>query len=154
MATDTIRVHCHSLYKGYRTNEHEGRDDMILGIGVDLLKKERIRSLIHNTDDPFFRRIYTVKEMEQAMREGNPVHYLAGRFSAKEAIFKCFKVSGNEIHLKDIEILRGGAGIPEVHLHGNAKIIAMEKGIKTIEISISHETEYVTTYATAIGEVK
>ncbi len=126
---------------------------MILGVGTDILKKDRLSILMDNMDDPFFQRIYTSDELKEAMETQDQFHYLCGRFASKEAIFKTFKVGGDRIHLKEIEILKNEWGGPEVNLYGAAKEEADRKGIGSIEVSISHETEYVVAYAIAVGNM-
>jgi fatty acid synthase subunit alpha, fungi type len=40
--------------------------------------------------------------------------------------------------MKDIEILPGETGAPEVALHGDARTKATEKGITKVVVSLSH----------------
>ncbi|KAL6402710.1 fatty acid synthase subunit alpha reductase [Ilyonectria robusta] len=64
----------------------------------------------------------------------------AGRWSAKEAVFKSLGVAsqGAGAALKDIEILKGETGAPTVSLHGDAAAAAKKAGVKDITVSISH----------------
>ncbi len=125
---------------------------MIKGIGTDILNKKRIELLLDNKEDPFFKRIYTQKELAEAKEDDQILNYLSGRFAGKEAVFKTFKVHSNAVHLQEIEILRSELGFPEVKLHGKARELARSIGISKIELSLSHEKEYVIAYAIAIEE--
>lgn len=64
---------------------------------------------------------------------------LAGRWAAKESVFKAMKVPGKGAgaSLKEIEIVNSEAG-PSVKLSGEAQKAADGKGIKSFELSISH----------------
>jgi fatty acid synthase subunit alpha len=58
----------------------------------------------------------------------------------KEAVFKSLgvKSKGAAAPMKDIEIINNECGAPTVHLHGDARAKAEEKGIKNVLISLSH----------------
>jgi holo-[acyl-carrier protein] synthase len=122
---------------------------MILGIGTDILKIQRILDVYGNADDPFFKNTYTVKEQEEAEGRHNPALYYATRFAGKEAVFKCLGVEGKDIKLNEIEILGSEIGQPCVVLSGQAKATAMNKGIKNIAISLSYDDEYALGFAVA-----
>ncbi len=120
---------------------------MILGIGTDIVHIERIRRLIDNPGDPFFRRTFTARELDYAFGGSSPEWFLAGRFAAKEAIFKCLRSDGNLIRLSEIEILKNEWGAPEAGLSGLAERMARQKGAGTTHISISYDTDYAIAYA-------
>ena len=129
---------------------------MIRGIGTDIVKKSRIEILLGHKggaglSDPFFQRIYTQKEILQAVVSGDMLSYLSGRFAAKEAIFKSLKVDGDAVKLGEIEILRDLKGLPQVSLLGSASKLSVELGISKIELSISHEEELSIAYAVALS---
>ena len=123
---------------------------MTKGIGVDILKISNIASSISNPEDSFISRIYTKKELVLINQRPIPLFSYATRFAGKEAIFKSLGVDGNAIRLNELEILETKNGQPIVLLHGNAKIIADQKGISQILISLSYDTDYAIAYATAI----
>lgn len=125
---------------------------MIVGIGTDILRRSRIEMMINDMEDPFFKRIFTESEKKEGMDQSDRLTYFAGRFAAKEAIFKTFKVHGDLIHLRDIEILKSEIGYPVVQLYGTARAQAMQKKISTIELSLSNDSDYVIAYAIAVSE--
>jgi holo-[acyl-carrier protein] synthase len=122
---------------------------MILGIGTDILKIQRILDVSGNADDPFFRNTYTAKEQEEAEGRHNPALYYATRFAGKEAVFKCLGVDGKDIKLNEIEILGSEIGQPYVVLSGNAQAAATKKGIRNIAISLSYDNDYAIGFAVA-----
>lgn len=123
---------------------------MIVGIGTDILKMDRIKTVIENKEDPFFQRIFTQSEKKEGFDQSDYLAYFSGRFAAKEAIFKTFKVHGDAVHLKDIEILKTQIGYPKVNLYNTALEIATQRKISTIELSLSYDSEYVVAFAIAI----
>jgi holo-[acyl-carrier protein] synthase len=103
---------------------------MIRGIGIDICQIERIKL---NT----YKRILTDEEIviyEQIKLDAKKYEFLAGRFSAKEALFKALNGIENEVLMRDIVILNDESGRPFVE---KPKLKNMK-----IFISISHEKEY------------
>ena len=54
----------------------------------------------------------------------------------------------------DVEVLRDELGKPYVVLHGNAKIVAEEKGIRKIEVSISNTETQAMAFAVGEGDMQ
>lgn len=119
---------------------------MIHGIGVDILSMERLKPLMNTPDDPFFR-VYTAAERAEAAASPDPLCYYAGRFAAKEAVFKALSLSGDRVRLSDIETLRGAYGQPVVTLHGTLKAHAEAQNITAVHLSLSNDPPYVVAYA-------
>ncbi|KAL3420132.1 Fatty acid synthase subunit alpha 7 [Phlyctema vagabunda] len=105
-------------------------------VGVDV---EEI-SAINIENDTFLERNFTDKEQAYCRKAPSPQSSFAGRWSAKEAVFKSLGVSskGAGAPLKDIEITNNDKGAPIVTLHGDAAAAAKQAGVKEINISISH----------------
>lgn len=105
-------------------------------VGVDVESVDAIN--IDN--DTFLDRNFTVKEQEYCRQAPSAQASFAGRWSAKEAIFKSMGVSskGAGAAMRDIEITNDANGAPVVSLHGEAKSAAEKSGVKSIDVSISH----------------
>lgn len=124
---------------------------MIYGVGTDILKISRIASIIaSNEEDPFILKTYTQKELLIIRSRPVPLYSYATRFAGKEAVFKALGIGGNDISLKEIEILESDHGQPLVTLLGRAKEIADQKRITQVLISLSYDTEYAIAYANCI----
>ena len=123
---------------------------MIYGIGTDILKISSIASGTADLNDPFVQKTYTPKEIALITSRPIPQNSFATRFSGKEAVFKALNIYGNDIRLNEIEILENENGQPTVILHGNALRLAEQKGISRILISLSYDTDYAVSYATAL----
>ncbi|GAM42217.1 fatty acid synthase alpha subunit [Talaromyces pinophilus] len=105
-------------------------------VGVDVEDVEAIN--IEN--DTFIERNFTEREQVYCRKAPNPQASFAGRWSAKEAVFKSLGVQskGAGAPLKDIEIINDANGVPTVTLHGSAAEAAKLAGVKSVNVSISH----------------
>lgn len=123
----------------------------VYGIGTDILKFSNIENSVNDYNDSFVLGIYTENEINLIKSRPNPLFSFATRFAGKEAVFKSLNVFGNDVKLKEIEILEDENNCPIVHLHGNAAEIANKKHISNILISLSYDTDYAIAFATAIA---
>ncbi|CEJ61388.1 Putative Fatty acid synthase subunit alpha [Penicillium brasilianum] len=105
-------------------------------VGVDV---ENIDA-VNISNETFVERNFTASEQEYCRKAASPQSSFAGRWSAKEAVFKSLGVSskGAGAALKDIEIGSDANGAPIVNLHGAAATAAKQAGVKQITVSISH----------------
>lgn len=115
---------------------------MILGVGVDLCKIERVREAMERTGEPFLRKIFTEKEIDLASKTSDVAAYFAARFAAKEAIFKALQIGLFKYEGTDIEISAGELGEPIVSLSGNLAEFATRKGVRRVLVSMSYDGEY------------
>jgi len=122
---------------------------MVLGVGVDILKIDKLNIDYLSNNDPFVCKVYTPKEQEQAMLREDPLNYFATRFAGKEAVYKALNWNGEYITFLDIEILNHENGQPYVTLDGKVKEYANKLGISEVLISLSYDTEYAIAYAIA-----
>ncbi|KAK4935344.1 beta subunit of fatty acid synthetase [Elasticomyces elasticus] len=99
-------------------------------IGVDV---EDI-SAINIENETFVSRNFTQQEVAYCKKAPSPQSSFAGRWSAKEAVFKSLGVSskGAGAPLSDIEIVSDANGAPKVELHGEAARAAKEAGMKNV----------------------
>lgn len=124
---------------------------MIVGIGTDIISVERIKKIIETRGERFLNLIFTDSERKYCQSKKSPWINYAGRFAAKESVFKVLKTGwGLGVRWKDVEILKNKSGEPFISLKGKTKQIAQKKGIKNIILSISHDRKYA--MATAVGE--
>jgi holo-[acyl-carrier protein] synthase len=107
-------------------------------IGIDIVEISRIQKAISRWGEHFLTRIFT--DAELALCQGKP-ESLAARFSAKEAVIKALNPPEFTVSWKEIEILSGANGKPEVILHDQLKNRARKLGVERLEISLSHSRE-------------
>jgi holo-[acyl-carrier protein] synthase len=115
----------------------------IVGIGLDLVKIERIRALAERWQERFLERLYTEAERRYCFDRASPYASLAGRFAAKEAVLKAIGTGWSAgISWQDIQVLNDGSGKPVAHVQGRAGALLQEAGVTDIHISLSHDADY------------
>ena len=115
----------------------------IVGIGLDLVKIERIRTLADRWQERFLARLYTEAERRYCFDRASPYASLAGRFAAKEAVLKAIGTGWSAgISWQDIQVLNDGRGKPVAHVQGRAGALLQEAGVTDIHISLSHDADY------------
>jgi len=107
---------------------------MIIGTGVDITEVKRLRQAVEKWGDAFVNRIFTRIELENAKTRGSFYQHLAGRFAAKEAVFKA--LGNKNLSWKDMEILNDRDGRPRCTITRSKA-----KNLK-VHISISHVKNY------------
>jgi holo-[acyl-carrier protein] synthase len=121
----------------------------ILGIGVDIIKNERIRKLIKN--NKFKNRIYSTKELKLSKKTKNKIAFFSKRFAAKEAFSKALGTGfSSNLNFKDIEIINDKKGMPKYAENKKIiKIVQRKYKIKKFNsfLSISDEKDYSTAFA-------
>ena len=116
----------------------------ILGIGVDIIKNQRVKNLIKNKI--FIKRTFGKNEIKFSKKISNKVSYFAKRFAAKEAFAKALGTGFRKnLNFKDIEVLNDKLGKP---FYSKSKkinsIIYKQLKIKkyNLFLSISDEKDY------------
>lgn len=107
---------------------------MIFGTGVDITEVRRLRQAVEKWGNSFLDRVFTKEELKNAQKHGSLYQHLAGRFAAKEAVFKA--LGDIELSWQDVEILNDKVGKPLCKILNN-------RGKKVdVLISISHVKNY------------
>ena len=121
---------------------------MILGLGVDIIEVERIRSSHQRFGERFLNRILHPNEISYSLSHKDPGPFLAVRFAAKEAISKAFGTGiGAQLSWHDMEVARRESGEPYVILHGPGQKLLESRGARMVLISLSHTQNYATAVA-------
>ncbi len=124
---------------------------MIIGIGVDLVKIDRLDRAGKNHQG-FLERVFTDHEREYCSRQKYPAQHYAGRFAAKEALLKAIGTGWSAgVKWTDMEVLHGDGGGPIVHVSGRVKDLMDLKGVKQIFLSYSHDEGYAVAQVVLVG---
>ena len=118
---------------------------MIRGIGTDLLDMRRLFPGNLRENDPFFRRAFTPGEIAQGLSRADKRSYFAGRFAAKEAVFKALRTSSEGADLGEIEILDDAEGRPCCALRGDMAARAGENA--RLHVSVSWDGDWALAFA-------
>ncbi|MDW7738921.1 MAG: holo-ACP synthase [Bacillota bacterium] len=121
------------------------------GIGVDLISIDRIEKVYSRYGEKFLKRIFTTREIEIFMHRGARISTLAACFAAKEAVLKALGCGIGPAELNEVEIITSSGHQPEVNLLGKAHVIAQEKGINQVALSLTHEPPFACAFAVAVS---
>lgn len=121
---------------------------MIIGLGIDIVKINRIEKILDRWNNRFKFRIFTEEEIRYCNSKAKQAQHYAARFAIKEAAVKM--LGGVVCSWQDIEVSNDDSGKPGLSLKGETAKIALKNGIKRIYVSIAHENDYA--IAQVIGE--
>ena len=125
---------------------------MILGLGIDLVELERIRSAFEKFGERFLKRILRPEEAAYCLSHKDPVPFIAGRFAAKEAISKAFGTGiCSELGWLDMEVCHRASGAPYVVLHDDGLKLLEKRSAQTLYLSLSHTNQHATAVAILEG---
>ncbi|TKJ32284.1 holo-[acyl-carrier-protein] synthase [bacterium (candidate division B38) B3_B38] len=117
---------------------------MIYGLGVDLVQIDRLQRAINRWGERLVGRLFTAQEVDYCKRKKKGYyHSLAGKFAAKEALWKALGAKGFQgLSWKNLEVLSDPQDKPYF-----AKTEALQKrlaalGIKGVFLSITHTREH------------
>jgi holo-[acyl-carrier protein] synthase len=116
---------------------------MIIGVGSDILKVERLAKVLNRFEKRFMDRCFTPAEQAKAERRrdaGTHIATYAKRFAAKEACAKALGTGfSNGVYMKDIGVLNDPSGKPGLVLTGGAlaRLKALTPSGKTAYLHLS-----------------
>jgi holo-[acyl-carrier protein] synthase len=106
---------------------------MILGIGIDIIKIEKMKKVIERWGKEFLERVFEEEEIENIYKGKIYYQRLAARFAAKEAIIKALS-KNISLTLKDILILNRKNGAPYCKFKKNLEV--------EVFLSLTHIEDY------------
>jgi holo-[acyl-carrier protein] synthase len=114
---------------------------MIYGIGVDLVKVERIERVLARYGDRFLERVFTEREIAYCRGKAWAASALAMRFAAKEAFSKALGVGLRQdgIRWREVEVIPNPMGKPEIFVNGRAAALCAAAGIANLHLSLTDE---------------
>jgi holo-[acyl-carrier protein] synthase len=115
---------------------------MIRGVGVDIVKVDRIEQAVERWGYRFLKRIFTAAEVERCQQRARPAQCLALRFAAKEAFVKALGLGMRKgLRWRDIEVVHDHLGKPELLLHNQAQRLLEAMEASRTWLSLSDERE-------------
>ncbi|HEY2954479.1 MAG TPA: holo-ACP synthase [Candidatus Eisenbacteria bacterium] len=112
----------------------------IRGIGVDVVKVDRLLQSLERFGARMEARLFTPGELEYCRRHKDPLPHLAARFAAKEAAFKAIGtgLSGG-VGWKQAEVLQPGGQQPRLLLSGAALVRFQALGCTASHLTLAHD---------------
>jgi holo-[acyl-carrier protein] synthase len=113
---------------------------MIVGLGTDVCRIDRVGEYLERYGDRFKRRCFTPGEIAYCDRYAVPAAQYAARLAAKEAASKALGTGFRQgVAWKHFEVAREPSGKPTLRIHGRAAELASKIGVSNAVISLSHD---------------
>lgn len=124
-----------------------------VGIGIDLVSVSQLQEMERRTKGAFSAHTFSPRELEEADSAQDRWVYLAGRFAAKEAVFKAVAHLLREkwFDFRLVQTLSGEDGAPSVVCGGPLRTILDHANVSSLLISISNEEDYAVAIVQAVG---
>jgi holo-[acyl-carrier protein] synthase len=121
---------------------------MIFGIGTDILRVDRVKSVYDRFGVRFVERLLLPEERQLFSHSKNPVRFLAMRFAAKEAIVKAMGTGfSNGMWIRDSGVMPDKFGRPEIIFSTRGQKKCTELGIAGGHLTLTDEAGLVVAVA-------
>ena len=121
---------------------------MIFGIGIDVLRIDRVERVYQKYGERFVAHLLMPQERVQLERTARPVRFLAMRFAAKEAIVKGMGTGfSHGVWIRDIGIIQNAWGRPEVVYSARGARRCEELGVGDGHVTLTDEAGLVVAVA-------
>ena len=112
----------------------------IRGIGIDVVKVERLVAAFERFGERMERRLFTEGELAYCRSFHDPLPHLAARFAAKEAASKALGTGMSQgVGWKDFEVIQPGGRQPQLEFHGKGREIFQALGCRVSHLSLTHD---------------
>ena len=118
-------------------------DVAVYGVGIDLVRIDRLGKSLGRWGDRFAKRVFTPDELAVCAGRKGRVACLATRFAAKEAFVKALgRGMRSPVLWADIQVQNNELGRPEICLSSRAFKFCGELGIRSWHLSLTDDGEY------------
>ncbi len=112
----------------------------VRGIGIDVVRVERIGESLARFGERMERRLFTEGELAYCRTFSDPLPHLAARFAAKEAASKAIGTGmSHGVGWKDFEVIQPGGRQPRLELRGVALERFTALGCTASHLSLTHD---------------
>src|SRR3546814_2772395 len=118
---------------GVRAKASTAAPGSVYGIGVDILRVERMEKLLDRHGQKLLNRLLCAKELREVRARKNRARALAMCWAAKEAFVKALGTGFDGIGWKEVGVIREANGRPVLVFDRK-----MKARIKTLGIGMSH----------------
>jgi holo-[acyl-carrier protein] synthase len=121
---------------------------MIYGIGIDVLKSERVQRVLEKYGKRFVEHLLMPEERAQLERTARPGRFLAMHFAAKEAIVKAMGTGfAHGVWIRDVGMVQNEWGRPEVIYSSRGAKVRDGLGIGEGHVTLTDEAGLVVAVA-------
>jgi len=115
----------------------------IYGVGIDLVRVDRLAKSVNRWGERFTRRVFTAGERAACRERKQQAPCLATRFAAKEAFVKALgRGMRSPVLWTDLEVQNNDLGKPELHLSPRALAYCRGLGIQSWHLSLTDDGDY------------
>ena len=119
---------------------------VIHGVGVDILRIERMERALARHGDRLLTRMLSDAELSEVRRRSNTARALAMCFAAKEAFVKALGTGFSGINWRDAGVVRAANGRPQMVFSSAMQARLERDGIGPAHVSLSDEGGLVCAY--------
>ncbi len=113
---------------------------MILGLGIDLVRIDRLGRVLDRHTERALDRLFTPDERDACQSKVDPTECLAARLAVKEAFVKALGTGLRDgLSWREMDVRAGRQGRPTLHVSGTARARLDEMGVSRTHVSISHD---------------
>ena len=113
---------------------------MIFGIGIDVLKIDRIERVYEKHGERFLAHLLMPAERAQFERTARPVRFIAMRFAATEAIVNGMGTGfAHGVWIRDVGVVQNAWGKPEVIYSARGERVRHRLGVGEGHITLTDE---------------
>jgi len=121
---------------------------VIFGVGIDILRADRVTTVFGKYGEHFVRRILMPEELDLFYGQKRPERFLAMRFAAKEAVVKAMGTGfSNGMWLRDAGVIPNRYGRPEIIFSERGRRKCQELGIAEGHLTLTDEAGLVVAVA-------
>ncbi|MGA9025628.1 MAG: holo-ACP synthase [Steroidobacteraceae bacterium] len=121
---------------------------MIFGIGIDVLKIDRVERVFEKHGERFVSHLLMPEERAQLERTARPVRFLAMRFAAKEAIVKGMGTGfAHGVWIRDVGIVQNTWGRPQIVYSVRGAAVRDRLGVGDGHVTLTDEAGLVVAVA-------
>jgi holo-[acyl-carrier protein] synthase len=113
------------------------RNDLICGVGVDLVETSRMSGAFSRHGERLVRRVCLPAESVLVLEDARPVYKLSAIFAIKEAVMKALGTGMRGVGWKEIRTDAGCEGPVDRLLSGRALSVAHRKGAQRYALSVT-----------------
>ena len=111
---------------------------MIVGIGIDLIERGRVEREFSETQWAADESVFTAEEVRRCGEGKRRTARLSAYFAAKEAALKALGAEVGDLGVfREVELLFGPTGSPQIVLHSRMRAKARSLGVRRIWVSIA-----------------
>ncbi len=125
----------------------------VFGVGIDLVRVERLKALLERWGERFLQRVFTDGERQTCSAKRAPQGCFAMRFAAKEAFVKALGLGmRSPVQWRDIEVGNDNLGKPLIFLSPRAAEYCAQSGVTAWHLSLTDEGDYAAAVVVLEGE--